>query len=122
MFKTLLSDLVLANRGVNLPWNTPGAQTLAALDPNGTLAGAQSALTVDWIQNVSAQQIGGVQSNNANGGYNGTKRVPRGAVSVVLDNQTVPAFADAKPPGSRTLLMGYRMSDNSSKTAVYQWN
>lgn len=119
--KTLLSDLIPATQAVNLPWNTPGPQTLLALDPSGSLAGAQSALTVDWVQNPAAQQIGGAQSvvNTTTGSFGPTKAVPRGATSVVLDNQTVPAFGS---PPRRTLLLSYRMLDTSNKTAVYQYN
>lgn len=119
--KTLLSDLVPATQAVNLPWNTLGPQSLAALDPNGALTAAQSALPVDWIQNVSAQQIGNVQTvvNSATGSFGPSKFVPRGATSVVVDNQTVPAFG---PTQLRTLLLGYRMLDSSGKTAAYTFN
>jgi hypothetical protein len=119
--KTLLSDLVPATQAVNLPWNTLGPQSLAALDPNGALTAAQSALPVDWVQNVSAQQIGNVQTvvNSTTGSFGPSKFVPRGATSVVVDNQTVPAFG---PTQLRTLLLGYRMLDSSGKTAVYTFN
>jgi hypothetical protein len=117
--KTLLSDLVQATQAVNLPWNTPGSQTMAALDPNGPLAGSQSALPLDWIQNISAQQVGGAQAFVSGGSFGPTKFVPRGATSVVLNNQTVPAFTSTSLRG---VLFGYRMLDTSNKTAVYRYN
>jgi hypothetical protein len=121
--KTLLSDLVQATQAVNLPWNTLGSQSLSALDPNGSLTGAQTALPVDWVQNLSAQQIGGVQAvtDTTSGGFGPTKGVPKGATSAILNNQTVPLFNTTNPVG-RTLLFGYRMIDSSNKTAVYSYN
>lgn len=121
--KTLLSDLVQATQGINLPWNTPGPQSMSALDPNGSLTGAQTALPVDWVQNPSAQQIGGVQAvtDTTSGGFGPTKGVPKGATSAILDNQTVPLFNTTNPVG-RTLLFSYRMIDSSNKTAVYTYN
>jgi hypothetical protein len=116
--KTLLSDLVQADKAVNLPWNPLGSQSLAALDPNSALASSQTALPLDWIQNISAQQIG-----NARGFIGGTfgpsKFVLRGATSVVLNNQTVPAF---NTTSTRGFLLGYRMLDGSNKTAFYRYN
>ena len=126
--KTLLSDLVLATKLVNLPWNTPpntflGAQSQAALDPNGTLTGAQTNLPVDWVQNIAAQQIGGIQAviNTTSGSFGATKGVPVGATSAVLGNVTVPVFNTTNPVG-RTLLFSYRMIDSSIKTSVYTYN
>jgi len=121
--KTLLSDLVQATQAVNLPWNTPGSQTLSALDPNGALTGAQSALTVDWVQNASAQQIASVQAvtDTTSGGYGPMKAVPRGATSVVLDNQKVPPLSTTNNVG-RTLNFSYKMLDTSIKTAAYTYN
>jgi len=100
-----------------------GTQSLSALDPTGSLTGAQTALPVDWVQNLSAQQIGGVQAvtNTTSGGFGPTKGVPKGATSVILDNQTVPLFNTTNNVG-RTLLFGYRMIDSSNKTAVYTYN
>ena len=117
--KSLLSDLVRATQGASLPWNTPGTQLLAALDPAGALAGAQSALTVDWTLNASAQQIGNAQGMVSSGTYGPQKNVPRGASSVVLDNQTVMPFTTST---TRAILLGYRMLDGSSKSAVYRYN
>jgi hypothetical protein len=116
--KTLLTDVVRAEQAVNLPWNPLGAQSLAALDPNGSLAGAQSALPLDWIQNLSAQQIGSARPF-IGGTFTAPKSVPRGATSVVLDNQTVPAFSATT---TRGFLFGYRMIDSSNKTAFYRYN
>lgn len=118
--KTLLTDLIQAEQAVNLPWNTPGAKTLAALDVNGSLTGAQTNLTFDWTQNLSAQQIGGAQAVvDSSGSFGPMVSVPRGATSVVLS--AVPAFA-VTSPASRTVLFSYRMLDNSSKSAVYRYN
>jgi hypothetical protein len=119
-YKTLLTDLIPATNGVKLPWNTPGAKTLAALDPAGALAGAQTALTVDWVQNASAQPIMSVQPViDAAGSYGPTKAVPQGATSIVWDFETVPAFSTTS---TRSILMVYRMMDTSNKTAVYTYN
>jgi hypothetical protein len=100
-----------------------GPQSMSALDPNGSLTGAQTALPVDWVQNPSAQQIGGVQAvtDTTSGGFGPTKGVPKGATSATLDNQTVPLFNTTNPVG-RTLLFSYRMIDSSNKTAVYTYN
>ncbi len=121
--KTLLSDLIQATQAVNLPWNTLGPQSLAALDPAGSLAGAQvNTLPVDWVQNPAAQQIGGVSAivNTTNGSFGPTRSVPKGATSAILDNVTVPAFSPSS--ASRTLLFGHRMLDSSNKSAVYSYN
>ncbi|MGE8367566.1 hypothetical protein [Cupriavidus sp.] len=118
--KTLLSDLVPATQGVNLPWNTLGSKSLAALDPsNASLAGAQTSLTADWVQNVSAQQIGSVAvSVDSNGTWSTSMPAPKGATSIVV-NAAVPAFS---ANATRGLLFGYRMLDNSNKSAVYTYN
>jgi len=121
--KTLLSDLVPATQAVNLPWNTLGANSQAALNPTGTLTGAQAALPVDWVQNPAAQQISGVQAvtDTTSGGFGPTKNVPRGATSAILDNMTVPVLNTTNPVG-RTLLFSYRMLDTSQKTSVFTYN
>ena len=121
--KILLSDLIQATQAVNLPWNTLGPQSLAALDPNGSLTGAQTALPVDWVQNIAAQQINGAQAviNTTAGSFGPTRFVARGATSAILDNQTVPLFNTTNNIG-RTLLFSHRMLDTSSKTAVYTYN
>ena len=120
--KTLLTDLVPAIQGGNLPWNTLGPKSVAALDPNGSLTGVQTALPVDWLQNVSAQQIGGVNAviDSTFLSFGPTKFVPRGALSAILDNTTVPVFGPTT--ANRTLLFNYRMLDNSNKSAAYQYN
>lgn len=123
--KVLLTDMVKATQAVNLPWNSPGSQTLAALDPNGSLTAAQTNLVVDWLQNPSAQQIGRVDviTDNATGSFGPGKSVARGALSVTIDNMTVPSFvATTAAPAMRTFSFGYRMLDGSIKTAGYQYN
>ncbi|MCO5398231.1 hypothetical protein [Ralstonia soli] len=122
--KTLLTDLVQATQGVNLAWNTPGPQSLNALNPTGSLAGQQTSLTLDWAQNPSAEQIGRIEVTTDTKGANfdvGTV-VPKGATSATDTPPTpVPAFPATGPAG-RALLFGYRMLDNSNKTAVYTYN
>jgi hypothetical protein len=122
--KTLLTDLVQATQVVNLPWNTPGSQTLAALDPsNSGTNGALSSLSVDWLQNQSAQQIGSAAVTvDTHGTYSGSTFVPKGATSVLItlpNSQQVPALPST---GTRSLLFSYRMLDNSLKSAVYTYN
>jgi hypothetical protein len=97
--KTLVTDLVPATLAVNLPWNTPGSATLAALDPNGALAGAQTALPVDWVQNPAAPQIGSaLASVDTLGSFGVGKGVALGATSMTYDIATVPP--SPHPPGS----------------------
>ena len=120
--KILLGDMVQATQAVNLPWNSLGAQSIAALNPNGSLAGAQvNNMTLDWTQNPSAQQIGSVNAivNTTTFSFGPGLSVPRGALSVLVDNMTVPAFT---PTTSRTLLLNYRMGDGSVKSSTYQYN
>ena len=122
--KTLLTDLVAATQGVNLPWNTPGSQSLAALDPtNSSLSAAQMSLTVDWVQNVAAQQIGGVAVTiDSAGTYSAQTAVPKGATSAVINlpsGQQVPALTTST---SRALNFSYRMLDNSAKSTIYTYN
>jgi hypothetical protein len=119
--KTLLTDMVPATQAVNLPWNTLGTNSLAALDPsNVNLAGQQAnLLNVDWVKNPAAQQIGGVQVIDTSGSYGTMFSVSKGATSVVLTNAVVPAFSTTT---TRSLLLSYRMLDGSNKTAVYTYN
>lgn len=119
--KTLLSDLILAERAVNLPWNTAGTRTLAALDPAGSQAGAQSNLTVDWVQNPSAQQIGGAQGViDSSGSYGPMIQVPSGATSINLTSaNTLPAFSTNS---LRVILFSYRLLDDSGKSSIYRYN
>lgn len=120
VFKTLLTDLVPAIQAVNLPWNTPGAKTLAALDPNGSLTGAQAALPVDWVQNLAAPQIGGVTASiDTAGNFGPSMPVSMGATSATYTGG-VPAFA--APSGIRTILLAYRSGDSSNRSAVYTYN
>lgn len=117
--KTLLSDMIVATQAVNLPWNTPGSATLAFLDPNGSLAGAQTSTKADWIQNIAAEQIGGVSVTvDTNGTYGASQQAPKGSTSLVVD-APVPAMT---PTSVRAVLFGYRMLNNSNKTAVYTYN
>ena len=121
VYKTLVTDLVPATMAVNLPWNAAGSSTLAALDPNGALAGAQNALPVDWVQNPAAPQIGSaLASVDTLGSFGVSKFVALGATSMVYDIATVPAFA--APSGIRAILMGYRSTDSSNRSAVYTYN
>jgi hypothetical protein len=119
--KTLLSDFVAPTSLVNLPWNSAGPQTLAALDPNGSLAGPQTALPLDWVQNPAAQQVSGVAAVfDAFGSYGPSQQVAPGATSMVL-NASVPAFNLTTPP-SRTVKFNYRTTDGTVKSSVYQYN
>jgi len=116
--KSLISDLVAATNMVNMPWNTLGDKSKLAMDPNGSLAGAQSGMLVDWVQNPSAQQIGSVQMNiDYNDSYGPSQPVARGATSVEWTTP-VPALAGKQ----RTILLGYRMLDNTNKTSVFFYN
>jgi hypothetical protein len=94
---------------------------LTALDPNGALAGAQTALPVDWVQNPAAPQIGGVTASiDATGNFGPSKPVPRGATSASYNLANVPAFT--APSGVRSILLGYRSGDTSNRSAVYTYN
>lgn len=122
--KTLLTDLVQATQAVNLPWNTAGNQTLAALNPsNAATNGVLSSLALDWAQNPSAQQIGGAAVTvDTKGTYSATTNVARGATSAVINlpnPQQVPALTSS---GTRSVLFNYRMLDNSLKSMVYTYN
>lgn len=122
--KTLLTDLVQATQAVNLPWNTAGSQTLAALNPsNAGTNGALSSVAVDWVQNLAAQQIGSAAVTvDLKGTYSASTNVARGATSAVINLsnlQQVPALTNS---GTRSLLFNYRMLDNSLKSAVYTYN
>lgn len=122
--KTLLTDLVQATQAVNLPWNTAGNQTLAALNPsNAGTNGALSSVAVDWVQNLAAQQIGSAAVTvDLKGTYSASTNVARGATSAVINLsnlQQVPALTNS---GTRSLLFNYRMLDNSLKSAVYTYN
>lgn len=122
--KTLLTDLVQATQVVNLPWNTPGSKTLAELDPtNSSSNGAQPSVTLDWVQNPSAQQVGSAAITvDTHGSYSAPTFVPRGATSVLINlpsGQSVPALTTN---GTRSINFSYRMLDNSAKSTVYTYN
>jgi hypothetical protein len=121
IFKTLLTDLVPATQGVDMPWNTPGARLLAALDPHGALAGAQASLPVDWVQNLAAPQIGGVTvvTDAATGSFGPSQQVSRGVTSANYNQGTTPAFTATT---TRTILLSLRASDTSNRSAVYTYN
>ncbi|HZY18315.1 MAG TPA: hypothetical protein VFE82_07525 [Ramlibacter sp.] len=118
--RSLFTDLISATAGAKLPWNTPGANWLAAMDPGGSFAGAQSQLFVDWIQDPAAPQVSGVQAvvDPVTGSFGAATPAARGATSLNL-HTTVPAF-DAGT--QRTIQMNYRMLDWSGKSATYTWN
>jgi hypothetical protein len=123
-YKTLLSDLIPADKAVNLPWNTLGPVSINALNPAGTVTAAQTAMSVDWVQNQAAQQIGSFQAivTLNTGTYGASIGVPKGSLSGTF-NYAVPALdGTTTPTNSRTLLFGYRMLDGSNKTAVYSYN
>jgi|GEM_PF-638910 len=122
--KTLLTDLVQATQAVNLPWDTAGSQTLAALNPsNSATNGVLSSLTVDWALNPSAQQIGSAAVTvDTKGTYSASTNVAKGATSAVINLpnlQQVPALTSS---GTRSVLFNYRMLDNSLKSMVYTYN
>lgn len=123
-YKTLLSDLIAADKAVNLPWNSLGTASTNALNPAGSLTGVQSTMTVDWVQNQSAQQISFIQSivDLSTGTYGASVGVPKGALSTTINYSTPALDGNTAPPNSRTLLFGYRMLDGSNKTAVYSYN
>jgi len=117
--KTLLSSMIVATHAVNLPWSTPGSTSLALLDPNGSLAGAQSSVKADWNQNIAAEQIASVEVTiDPKGNFGASAAVPKGATSLTFST-SVPALTAGS---TRSLLFGYRMLNNSNKTMVYTYN
>ena len=130
--KVLLSDLVDPALGSQLPWNTPGTLSPAALNPNNTaLNGQQSSLTLDWVQNLAAQQIGSAHATTINGGaYSNATGVAKGATSVTIssgtssftDILTTTIGAPTSTSGFRGLIFNYRMLDGSAKSAQYTYN
>jgi hypothetical protein len=119
--KTLWSDLLRATAISKLPWNSAGPGLLAAMDPNGSLTGLQTALPVDWVQNPSAQQIknAAVMVKTDPPTFGPNEAVPKGATSVVVNNATTPAFG---PTTTRGVLLNYRMLDGSAKAETWRWN
>ena len=114
--KTLLVDLIQPTNAINLPWNTLGAQSQAGLADG---LSQQTGITVDWIQNTAAQQIGGVQIWKQNNSYSGTTSVAKGLTSVSVPNVPVPATSTT---AGRIFLFSYRMTDGSGKTMTYAYN
>lgn len=119
--KVLLSDLVQATQAVNLPWNSLGTQSTLALDPNGSLAGSQTSLLMDWVQNPSAQPIGGIGASTGTGisPIVGVPKVASSATLTLPTGVTIPAFTTTT---SRNLLFNYRLLDGSYKSAFYSYN
>ncbi|TFZ03532.1 hypothetical protein [Ramlibacter humi] len=120
-FRTLLTDVVPATQAINLPWNTPGSNTLAALNPSGSLAGALSTVLTDWVQNPAAPQISGITWSTASAGFGSSQSVARGVTSATYANGA-PAFLATTPPNVRFVLMSYRSGDSSNRSAVYTYN
>lgn len=120
--RPLLTDMIQATAAVNMNWNSLGTQSNAALDPAGSLAGAQTALPMDWTQNPSAEQIGSIAASVAGRGVSASKGIPKGATSGVMDTATVPAFSATDTTTFRSLLFNYRMLDSSYKSAFYYYN
>ncbi len=119
--KPLLTDLVDPAVGHKLPWNTIGSSSLAALDPNiAPLNGTPSSLSLDWVQNSAAQQIGTASAWTALNAYSTGVNVTKGTTTAVV---TAPANTTFKSVVSgRALLFGYRMLDGTSKSAVFLYN
>lgn len=128
--KTLLSDVTDPAQGSKLPWNTTlGTQSLAALAPsNNALNGTQSSLSLDWLQNSAAQQIGSASVTTTNdGSYSNSASVAKGSTSITITPPTPYAFTGlsgtaSASNGFRSLLFGYRMLDGSNKNAVFTYN
>ena len=126
--KTLLSDLVDPALGSQLPWNTSGAMTNAALDPNNAaLNGQQSSLSLDWTQNIAAQQIRSAQATTIqNGSYSESTNASKGATSVTISSApttfTGLSGTLSTSNGFRGLIFNYRMLDGSAKSALYTYN
>lgn len=122
--KSIVSDMVQATMAANLPWNTPGSQTLAALDPNGSLNGVLTSLTVDWVQNASAQRTKNASVTiDASGITYSTNYFPasKAATSIAINlpnGQSVPAMG---PSVTRGIMFKYQMTDNSVKDMIYSY-
>jgi hypothetical protein len=131
--RTLQSNLVPAEQAVNLAWNNPGPNTLAALDvTNLTLNGIQNSMLIDWTQNPSAEQIQYVWVSETNGAGDNATSFPVGATSVLATPQATSAgatqftgmtgttnYTGPVYGGYREIGLTYQMSDGSSKSAVY---
>jgi hypothetical protein len=130
--RTLLTDLVAATQEVNMPWNSIGPNTTAALDVNNSaLSGTQTSLKIDWIQNSSAEQIKNVWISQTDGSYDNSTSFKLGATSVnAVPNGTnatftsltgTPSYNSAPYGGYREIGFSYRMLDGSTKNAVYTY-
>lgn len=133
--RTLLTDLVPATQAINMQWNGIGEKTKSALDiNNAALNGAQSALTIDWIQNPSAEQIRSVWVSQTDGGYDNATKFQRGATSVIATPYSrtgtttftalAGAYSQSAAPykGFREIGFSYRMLDGSTKHSLYTYD
>ena len=131
--RTLQSDLVPADQAVNLAWDDPGPNTLAALDiTNTALNGIQNSMLIDWVQKPGAELIQYIWVSETNGaGDNATSFVP-GVTSVLatplatsagstqFTGMTGTTSYNAAPYGGyREIGFSYKTSDGSSKSAQY---
>lgn len=127
--KSLLVDLVDPIYGTNLKWNTPGAKTMAALDPSSPTT---TTIPVDWVQNSAAEQINSVtisliDLNDAN-----IAPVTWGATSVVALAPNGNFFTGISGPvelrkgftanGYREIYLAHRMLDGTSKQSVFSYS
>jgi len=127
--KFLLNDMIDPVIGNQLPWNSLGTQSQAALNPaNATLNAALSTLTLDWTQNPAAQQIGSLAASITNGGtLSGSQNVAKGVSSATIAAPATYLFTGlsgtaSATNGFRNLLFNYRTQDNSYKSAQYSYN
>ena len=122
--KTLLTEIINPDTGSKLPWNSMGTQTQAALDPNNTtLSGQLSSLTLDWVQNTAAQQVGGAMAWTTASAYSNTTTVPKGATTIPITPPSTSVFTSTVAPNNyRSLILNYRMLDGSIKSAQYTYN
>lgn len=133
--RIILTDLVAATQEVNVPWNSIGSKTTAALDVTNTaLNGTQTSLPIDWTQSPSAEQIKYIWISQTDGGYDNGTTIQPGATSVIATPYTgnaspttftsiVAPYSDSQAPygGYREIGFTYRMLDGSSKNAVYSY-
>lgn len=127
-YKSLLSPVIPATRGVALAWNAPGADLLAILDVSGgTLTGAAS-YSFSWTQNPAAEQVASTQLFSASNGVTVNQGVPSPvARGVTTSAATAPdggvfATLDATARTSRSIAFNYRSFDGSLKRASFASN
>jgi len=130
--RVLVTNLVPATNAVNLPWNTVGSNTLAALDPTNTaLNGTQTSLAIDWIQNPAAEKINNLWISQTDGSYNNVTPFKLGVTSVIAtpygSGNTFTALTGTKNTtapnvtGIRDIGFSYYMLDGSAKQAGYSY-